>query len=125
MRAAKIDHRLDRENHALLELRSLIGAAVMKDIGCVVKKPADAMAAEVSHDRTTLGFGVVLDRLADRPGARAWANRGYAAHQTFMRNVQQALGGALYLTDRIHTAGIAVPAIDDIGHVDVDDVPFA
>ena len=31
----------------------------------------------------------------------------------------------LICADRIHAAGIAVPAVEDVGHVDIDDVAFA
>ena len=39
-----------------------------------------------------------------------------------MRDLQEPLGGALDLTDRIHPARIAMPAIENVGHVDVEDV---
>ena len=40
-------------------------------------------------------------------------------------HVDQPLGPARDLADRVHAAGIAVPAVDDQGHVDIDDVAFA
>ena len=48
-----------------------------------------------------------------------------AAHQAFVGDLEQPLGGALDAADRIHARGIAMPAIDDQGHVDVDDVALA
>ena len=50
---------------------------------------------------------------------------GDAAHQAFVGDLDQPLGGALQLAGRVHAAGIAMPAVEDEGHVDVDDVAFA
>jgi hypothetical protein len=113
---------IGREDHAGAHLDAFIGAAVVQYVGRVVEKLADAVAAEIAHDGTALAFGVALDGRADRAGAGAGADRRYAAHQAFMRDFQQPLGGALDGADRIHAARIAMPAVENVGHVDVDDV---
>ncbi|MCY1302898.1 hypothetical protein D9M70_525810 [compost metagenome] len=97
----------------------------MQDVRRVVEKLADAVAAEIAHDGATFRFGIGLDRLADGTGASTRAYGGNAAHQAFMGDIEQPLGGALDLADRIHAARVAVPAIDDIGDVDIDDVALA
>ncbi len=52
-------------------------------------------------------------------------HRGDAAHQRFIGDLDEPLGAARNLADEIHAARIAVPAVDDQGHVDVDDVAVA
>ena len=94
----------------------------MQDVGHVVEQPADAMAAEVAHDRTTLRLDIALDGMADVAGGVAGLCRRDAAQQGFVGDLDKPLGGALGLADRIHAAGIAVPAVEDVGHVDIDDV---
>ena len=46
----------------------------------------------------------------------------HAAHQGVIGDLEQALGGAGHFPHRIHAARIAVPAIDDERHVDIEDV---
>ena len=70
------------------------------------------------------GFAVTL-RDTGNAGARARLDGRNAAHQAFMRHFHQALGSTFYLADRIHAAGIAVPAVKDVGDIDIDDVTIA
>src|SRR5262245_33060107 len=49
VRAAEIDHRLDREEHAWAQHDAFAGPANMHDVGLVVKQAAEPMAAEVAH----------------------------------------------------------------------------
>src|SRR5260221_4276337 len=64
-RPARIDHRLDGENHAGLDFYAGSGAAVMEHLRLLVEFPADAVAAELAHDGKSVFFGVGLDDLAD------------------------------------------------------------
>jgi hypothetical protein len=48
-----------------------------------------------------------------------------APGRTAATHFQKAFGGALDLADRIHAAGIAMPAVENECHVDVDDVAVA
>ena len=45
--------------------------------------------------------------------------------QRLVGDVDQPLGPARDVADRVHAAGVAVPAVDDQRHVDVDDVALA
>ena len=63
--ASRVDHRLDREDHARLQLETGAGAAVMKYLRLFVELLADAVAAEFTHDRESVPLGVLLDRGAD------------------------------------------------------------
>ena len=76
--------------------------------------------SRTTEQRSRLGIG--LDGGADVAGAGAGPDRRDAAHQAFIGDFEQALGGALDRADRIHARGIAVPAVEDVGDVDVDDV---
>ena len=122
MRAAEIDHRLDGEEHAGLEQHAFAAAAVMEDVGFVVKQAAKAMTAKIAHDGTAFGFGIFLNRGADVARRRARPHGRHAAHQRFIGHFDEALRPAGDIADEIHPARIAVPAVEDQGHVDVDDV---
>ena len=125
VRAAEIDHRLDGEDHAGPDLLAFAGLPVMQHVGRLVEEPADAVAAEIAHHRAALGFRKALDGMADIAEPAARADGGDAAHQAFVGDLDQPLGGALQLAGGVHAAGIAMPAVEHEGHVDVDDVAFA
>ena len=125
MRAAEIDHRLDREEHARPQYRAFARAPDMDDVGLVMEQAAEAMAAEIAHHAHVLRFDVSLDRRADIAGGAARLDRGDAAHHRIVSDFDQAFGAARDFADRVHAAGIAVPAIEDHGDVDIDDVAFA
>ena len=63
--------------------------------------------------------------MADVAGGGAGLDRGDAAHHALIGDLDQPLGAARNLADRIHAAGIAMPAVEDQRHVDIDDVAFA
>src|SRR3984957_2969946 len=125
MGAAEIDHRLDGEEHARLEHNTLARPADMDDVRLVVEQPAQAVAAEIAPHAHVLGFDIGLDGVADIAGGAAGPDRGDAAHHALIGDLDQPLGAAGNFADRIHAAGIAVPMIDDQGHVDIDDVALA
>ena len=80
MRAAEVDHRLDGEDHAGLQLHVVGRLDVMQDGRRVVEDAAEAVAAEIAHHRAALAFGEGLDRGADVVGRAARADRRDAAH---------------------------------------------
>ena len=63
--AADVDHRLDGEEHAGLELGAGAGAAGVDHFGAVVEQPAEAVAAEIADDAVAVGLGVALDGVGD------------------------------------------------------------
>jgi hypothetical protein len=71
-RLAGIDHRLDGEDHARLQLRAGAGLAVVQDLRVFVEFLADAVAAKFADHGEAILFGVFLDDGADiaemRPG---------------------------------------------------------
>jgi hypothetical protein len=122
---AQIDHRLDGEEHARLQPCAGPPAAVMQHVGRRMEHPPQPVAAEIPHDRTALGLGMGLDRRADIAEGGTRADLLDPLHQRVMGDLDQPLGPAAGAPRDIHPAGIAVPALDDHGHVDVQDVAVA
>ena len=124
VRAAEIDHRLDGEEHAGLEHDAFAGAADMDDVGLVVEQPAEAVAAEIAHHAHVLRLDIGLDGGADVAGGGARPDHRDAAHHGLVGDLDQPFGAARDGADREHAAGIAMPAVEDQRHVDIDDVAF-
>src|SRR5262249_43516831 len=122
VRAAEIDHRLDREEHAGAQHDAFARPADVHDVGLVVEQAADTVAAEVAHDAHVLALDIALDGGADGGGGRARPDHRNAAHHRLVGDLDQPFGAARDRTHGIHPAGVAVPAVEDEGDVDVDDV---
>src|SRR5690606_27795129 len=122
VRLAQVHHRLDREEHALLQGRPLAAAAIVQDVGAVVEDAADAVAAEVADDRHAIGLDHLLDGVADVAEGGARLDDRQTGLEGIVGDVDQLARAGVEVSDRIHAAGVAVPAVDDDGVVDVDDV---
>ena len=122
LRAAGIHHRLDGEEHAFLELGAFTGAAEMEDVGRGVEGAADAVAAEVADHGEALLLHVALDGVADVAERGAGLHHGDAAEQALVGHVHQQGGLPARLPGHVHAGGVAVPAVEDGGDVDVEDV---
>src|SRR3954451_12997908 len=122
MRLAEIDHRLHFEKKAGLWVYALAGPADMDDVRLVVEHAPEAMAAEIAHHAHGLRLDETLDGVADVAGGGGGLHRGDAAHHGLIGHLDQPLRLACDRADCIHPAGITVPAVDDEGDVDVDDV---
>src|SRR5688572_15600634 len=121
-RLADVDHRLDGEEHAGAELGAGAGAAGMDDLGAVVEDAAEAVAAEIADDAVAIGLGVGLDGVADVAEMGAGPGGGDAADHAFVGHVDEAPRLYADVADQEHPAGVAVPAVEDDGDVDIDDV---
>src|SRR5438093_9946750 len=89
-----------------------------------VEDSPDAMAAEIAHHREAVRLGVALDGAADIAQGRAGAYRANTAHHGLIGYVHQLLCLHPDPSDREHPTGIAVPAVEDNGDVDIEDVTF-
>ncbi len=74
LRLAGVDHRLDRERHALFEAQADAAVPVVQHLRIFVIDRADAVPAVFAHDRETVALDVILDRVrryrrASRPVA--------------------------------------------------------
>mmetsp|Transcript_20980 Transcript_20980/g.80928 ORF Transcript_20980/g.80928 Transcript_20980/m.80928 type:complete len:420 (+) Transcript_20980:106-1365(+) len=119
---AGVDHGLDREHHAGHQFIQRAGAAVVQHLGLLVEDAADAVAAELAHDREAGVLSKRLYGMADIAQPRAGANLGNALPHGLVSEGAEPLGGNGPLSDDEHAAGVTVPAVLDDGDVDVDDV---
>jgi len=119
---AQVHHGFDGEEHAFPQHLARALLAEVQDVGRVVEHLAQAMAAEVTDHRAAHGFHVGLDGVADVAGARAGLDHRKATLERFIGDVDQALGPRGDRADAVHAAGVAVPAVDDDGDVDIGDV---
>src|ERR1700722_3756691 len=122
MRLAEIDHRLDGEEHAGLQRHAFAGPPDVNDIRFVMEHAAETVAAEIAYHAHALRFDEALNGMADIPGGGVGLHGGDAAHHGLIRYFDQPLGFSGDRAHRIHPAGIAVPTLDNEGHVDIDDV---
>ena len=83
------------------------------------------MAAEISHDAAALAFGVGLDGMADVARGVAWFDGRDAKRERVVGHLDKAGSARLDVAHSIHAAGVAVPAVDNEGYVDVDDIALA
>ena len=121
---ARIDHRLDGENHAWFQLFQRAGLAVVQHLRVFMKLLTNAVAAKLAHDGKALPLGKLLNRKTNvtQPDTRLDAHD--ALPHGFKSNAAQAFGGNGTIADQKHAAGVAVPAVFDDRHVDVHDVAF-
>ena len=122
--AAGVDHGLDGEGHAFDQLLQRARAAVVQHLGLFVEDAANAVATELAHHAEAVAFGKLLDRVANVAKVDAGLDHHDALPHGFVGDVGQAFGSNRDFTDHEHAAGIAVPAVFDDGHVDVDDIAF-
>ena len=98
----------------------------MHDVGQGMKHLAQAMTAEVAYHRAALlSLGIALDGMADIAGGGAGLYHGNAPHHGLIGDVHQARGLQLHVADGIHAAGVAVPAVQDHGDVNVHHIAVA
>ena len=122
MRAAKIDHRLNRKEHARLQLWPCASAGSMDHFGRVMEQTAQAMPAKFAHHSIAELARMFLDRSANiaQPCARLRCLN--PQHHAFMGDLDQALGLQRRLASKIHPAGVAMPTIEQRRHINIDNV---
>ena len=80
------------------------------------------MAAEIAHHAIAVGFGMLLDCRADISQLYAGPRHIHADHQALIGHIDQLARFQRHIADQEHAASVAMPAIDDDRHVDIDDV---
>ena len=73
---AHVDHGLDGEDHAGLELRAGAFAAVIRDLRLLVELAADAVADKFADDAVAVGDDLILDGGAQIAEAAALGGEG-------------------------------------------------
>src|SRR5688572_13011371 len=94
----------------------------MQNLRILVIDAPDAVPAVLAHDGVFLSFGVGLDGVADVPESRTRADRFDAAPHGLAAGLAEAPGEWLRRAHEVHAAGVAVKAVPDDRHVDVEDV---
>src|SRR5207248_11042139 len=85
-------------------------------------RSADAVAAELAHDREAMTLGEALDRRADIAEVRAGLDGTDAAPHRLVGHFAQPASLDRRRADIEHATGVAVETILDDGDVDIDDV---
>ena len=121
---ADVDHWLDGEHHAGLEFFHGAGAAVVHHLRLFMEFLPNAVAAKFTHHGVAVFFGKRLDRMAHIAQARTGLDLHDAVPHGFVGDLAEPLGGNRAFADQEHAAAVAVPAVLDAGHVQVQDVAF-
>src|SRR3954447_1608366 len=119
---AGVTHPLDREDHALLELRALARLAVVGHLRVLVHRPADPVADERPHDREALALDAVLHRVRDVAEAAPRPAMLDRVEQRRLRDVHELLGDRRDRADRERARRVGDPVVEDHADVDRDDV---
>ena len=82
------------------------------------------MAAEVFNHGQPVQAGNLGNRPANVAETRAGLHGIDAGHHGFIGDIHQALGLPLHFADAIHARMVAMPAIDNAGHINIGDVAF-
>src|SRR5256885_1333090 len=88
-RAARVDHRLDRDDHALLQPRAASLVTVVRQIGLVVHFRANPVPHELAHHRETVLLHPALHGVADIAEAVAPTQLVARAIQPFPCHIPQ------------------------------------
>src|SRR5690606_2398069 len=119
---ALVEHRFDGKGHPGLQLHAGARFAIMKHLGLFMKDPADAMAAVVTHNAVVMGFGMLLDHMADITEPGSWFYQFNTFIETLLGHAHQTLGCNTGLAYKIHLAGVAMIAILNDRGVNIQDV---
>ena len=122
LRRAESDHRLDCEHHPRGELRAAARLAGVRDLRVLVHAAPHPVPDEAPDDAEAARLDDLLHRVADVAEPVARLRLGDAEHHRLIGHLDQPFGFAGNRANRIHPAGIAIPALDDEGHVDIEDV---
>ncbi|MCY1237412.1 hypothetical protein D9M72_501060 [compost metagenome] len=120
--AARVEHRLDGEDHARLEHEARPAPPEVQHLRFVVVDAADAVPAVFAHHAEVLALRDRLDRVAHVAQRRAGLHLADAGAQGFVGRLHQPARQHAGRTDEEHAAGVAEPAVLVDGDVDVDDV---
>src|SRR5829696_350242 len=121
-RAPYVDHRLDGQDHALLERRALARRPEVRDLRVLMHVAADAVADELADDRKALLLDRGLHRVRDIAEAVADVALLDSIEQGLLRGAQEALGHRRYRADRDRDRRVGHPAVLDDADVDRQDV---
>jgi hypothetical protein len=97
----------------------------MKNLRLFVELGADAVTAELAHHRVARLLGMLLDRMADVAEVSAGAHLGDTEPEAFESDFAQPARLQGGFADLEHAAAVAVIAVADHRHIEIDDVAVA
>ena len=121
LRAAQVDHGLDGDGHAGLELGFDL-AAVVGDVRFLVQGSANAVPHKFADDTVAALDHEVLDGFGNMMDAVAGAGLADADGEGFLGLFEKARGGRGNLAHGNGGGGVANPAVEDDADVELDDV---
>src|SRR5690606_28455762 len=119
---ALVDHRLNGDCHSGTQLHASARRTIMHDLGLFMEDPANTVSTIVPNYAVVIGFGMLLDHMANiaQPGARTHELNTFI--EAFLGDAHQAFTGNGRLAHKKHFAGVAMKAVFDDRHINVDDV---
>ncbi|MNH13355.1 hypothetical protein D3C79_729230 [compost metagenome] len=118
-----VDHGLNGEGHTGLQHHAAVIGIVMQYLRLFVETFADAVAAIFAHYGELLCFNKLLDGFTQSAQANTWLDHLQGQIQALLGDAAQALAQNGRFADDEHLGGVAVEAVFDHGHVDIDDIP--
>ena len=120
--ATRIDHRLDGEGHAGLELFQGAWFAIVQNLRLFMKNLTDAMTAKLADHRKAVAFCKLLNGPPNVTQPSAGLDFDDAVPHGFVGQLAKPLGSNRGFADNEHATGVTMPAIFDHGDVNVDNV---
>src|SRR5229473_1354217 len=122
---AGVHHRLDGDDHALLQPRAASLVTVVRQVGLVVHLRSDPVPHELTHHRKTVLLHPTLHRVADIPEPVARAHLVNRAVERFPGHIQHLPQRRLNLPHRDRDRRIRVVAVHFHPEINRDDIAFA
>ena len=88
MALAGINHGLDGETHPFFQNLPSPRLSVVQYLGVIMEDFGDAVAAKLSYDAESLGFGLALNGMSNVTKARARSHHINAAIEAVLRNLR-------------------------------------
>lgn len=119
---ALVDHGFDGERHTFDEADAVTFAAVVWDLEILVELSSDAVTDVIANDGESAPLGEFLNGCADIAHTGAGFYLSNADFETFSRRFDEVNGFFGGRTDVERRGNVAVPAIEDGGDIDIDDI---
>src|SRR4030095_117380 len=120
--AAQIDHRLDRERHALSEAWTAAAFAVIRDLRFFVQLPSHTVADKFSNDAEVVANCFILDRRAKVAQSLVGTSKADGQLQRALSNREQFLNSLVDHANWNRRRRVAHPAILHNTDVQLHDV---
>ncbi len=123
--SAEVYHWLDGKEHTLLKFYTGTGFTEVEHGWGLVEGATESVSGKVAYDGAAFAFDIGLDGMADVAQISAVSHGADGEVKRSLSDVHEALRVRFDPTDRDGPADVAMPSIDDQGHVDIDDIALA